>query len=403
MTATVIQGDARNLPLEDSSVDLCITSPPYYQLRDYRSHGQSLDGQLGRESSYKDYLENLWTVMRECMRVLKPQGSIFWNIGDKWSGSGGNNTNSAEGVSRFDTPEVKPKSLIGLPWRFAIGCIDDLGLILRQEIIWSKLSALPESVRDRTRRTHEQVFHFTKQGAYYSAIDEIRRAHAQVSIQRSQVHRADTIAHEDTHVIQSVQMVNPLGSLPPSVWELSNDPLMVPDAVKKRYGLSDHFAAFPQELVRRIILGWSPPWICTQCGEGRRPVLERKTTGHDNNERAKVMGRDISGSAISSADWSAIKEQFPDRITGYGCRCGEWGVALPGGSAAPPAHLAVVLDPFLGSGTTLGVARTLGRDAIGVELSASYCDLARWRIFQSGHFRKSDQRTWGERQGVLFG
>lgn len=130
-----ITGDSATVlaAIPADSVDLIVTSPPYFALRSYTDGGEHYDGQIGSEATPRAFLEALWTVTAECKRVLKPSGSMWVNLGDKYSGG---------------------KSLMGLPWRYAIGCIDNLGLILRAEVVWSKPNGLPESVTDRVRRSH---------------------------------------------------------------------------------------------------------------------------------------------------------------------------------------------------------------------------------------------------------
>ena len=268
-SARIVHGNALNLPLADESVDLVVTSPPYFALRSYRDGGEHYDGQIGAEPTPEQFVDALLAATREMMRVLKPSGSIFVNLGDKYAGSNGQSggTGAASPISGakaahgdvsvrrgFVARGAPAKSLIGVPWRYAIRCIDELGLILRAEIVWAKPNGLPESVTDRVRRSHEQWFHFTKAPRYFSAIDEIREPHAAVSLKRAQPHRANVKAHEDSHTVNMTQACNPLGRLPGSVWTIPTEPLKVDPAL----GV-DHFAAFPTEWPRRIILGWSPP------------------------------------------------------------------------------------------------------------------------------------------------
>ena len=159
--AIVLRGDARNLPLPDGCVDLIFTSPPYFGLRDY-----GYAGQIGSEGTPGEWLEALWACTAEWVRVLKPEGSLFVNLGDKYAGSDANSKPHTGGVFA-GSPRARatgklvhdghrpspgqPKSLLGLPWRYAIGCTDRLGLILRAEVIWAKPNGLPESVTDRVR------------------------------------------------------------------------------------------------------------------------------------------------------------------------------------------------------------------------------------------------------------
>lgn len=434
----VINASALDLPLADSSVDLIITSPPYFALRSYRDGDEHYDGQIGSEPTPQDFLEALWAATREMVRVLKPTGSIWVNLGDKYAGSGGHNnaglakphTGSIVFASQKKNAESRPaerrnapdqynqntggipaKSLMGLPWRYAIGCVDQLGLILRAEVIWSKPNGLPESVTDRVRRSHEQWFHFTKQGRYFAAVDEVREASADSNHSRARAlsewdgtrgtrdakaydARPNERKERGVPGVGTTFMPNPLGKLPGSVWTIPSEPLLIPEAVQRHYNLPDHFAAFPTEWPRRIILGWSPAGICTACGEGRRPVVERETTPdevrrlYERKSSFKDTYKGLGGQ--KHQDWL---DAHPATITGYACAC-------PDTSA--PTRSAVVLDPFGGTGTVAMVARTLGRVGISVDLSADYCRLAQWRIFQSGHGAKAEARTWAERQTSLL-
>ncbi len=272
MPVTILRGNAIALPLADNSVDLIVTSPPYFSLRSYTDGGVHYPGQLGSESSPTEFIDALIDATREMVRVLKPAGSLFVNLGDKYAGhsngTGGHRALArdyrAKGIVDTSRHGIPVKSLMGLPWRYAIRCIDELGLILRAEIIWAKPNGLPESVRDRVRRSHEQWFHFTAQPHYYSAIDEVREEHTSpVSLGRringgapenggGQRFGTDGTRHTDGH---------PLGKLPGSVWTIATEPLRVPDHL----GI-DHFAAFPTEWPRRIITGWSPRGVCVECG-----------------------------------------------------------------------------------------------------------------------------------------
>ena len=382
-TAIVLQGNALALPLPDESVDLIVTSPPYFALRSYQDGGEHYAGQIGSEPTPKDFVDALVTAMREAVRVLKPTGSIFVNLGDKYAGSGGHNnaTLQAPRTGEFGTrrrekakatrrtaPDhynksrevaegvnVARKSLLGLPWRFALACTDELGLILREEIVWSKPNGLPESVRDRCRRTHEQWFHFAKAERYFAAIDEIRAPHAHATVTRAQPHRATTKTNEDTNTIGPEQMMNPKGALPPSVWTIATEPLTLPalaieddrgwrmfgrparteaDARKARADLweyaerrhaegceslhvfePDHFAVFPTEWPRRLILGFAPSGVCTVCGEGRVPAVvadpgtrERQMppygAGRHGKDGSTLGHRGRSATVVETTSWT---------------------------------------------------------------------------------------------------
>ena len=388
-TARVVRGNALALPLPDDSVDLVVTSPPYFGLRSYQDGGQHYDGQIGDEATPGEFVDALIAATAEMVRVLKPTGSIWVNLGDKYAGSTRfmpahrgqlsdtpahnaaqrQTRESAATLSDVQTPGILPKSLIGVPWRYALRCIDDLGLILRAEVIWSKPNGLPESVTDRVRRSHETWFHFTLRPRYFSAVDEVREA-TNIGLRPvmtwDERKAAGNVTHspDNGHSTGVGMAPNPLGKLPGSVWTIPTEPLRVPDHV----GV-DHFAAFPTEWPRRIILGWSPSGVCVDCGEGRRPVADR--TQHARNPaavehighqdpRAKEQGRQTRASIVSTRV-----------IVGEECDCPE-----PTADTTP----AVVLDPFGGTGTTALVAKALGRDGISVDMSADYCRLAEWRV-----------------------
>lgn len=466
--ALVIRADTRAIPLPDQSVDLIVTSPPYFGQRSYKDGGEHYDGQIGSEDSIEEWLDAMWECTAEWARVLKPSGSIFVNLGDAYAaGHGGSNTEgngskigvrrayapnpreradlpdapsswgSREARVRNTVPGIPVKSLMLMPERYAIGCIDRLGLRLRAEIVWQKPNGLPESVTDRVRRSHESWFHFTIRPRYFSAIDEIRQPY-QGDRALSRRAKAAGPGKHDQRAAWCTE--NPLGSLPGSVWSIATEPLSVPDHL----GI-DHFAAFPSEWPRRLILGWSPNGICTRCDEGRFPVTESERVKPPAHGEGSGTGK-VHG--LGPNDHRATAQRF-DRthaIIGYACACtpytdhpGEPGVSganqrasidaghYPNKGAgwggeqnlasrprsgawreydvdAPsaPTRPAVVLDPFGGTGTTAMVARALGRIGISVDLSRDYCDLARWRIFESGHGARVESRTNADRQGVLL-
>lgn len=460
MSALLIRADARRLPLADDSVDLICTSPPYWALRSYTDNGTHYAGQIGSEPHWRDWLDAMLEVTAECKRVLKPSGSIWINLDDVYSRPGGGADASPRtlpgagkgATARRPSPttSIPEKSRVGLPWRYALGCVDQLGLILRAEVIWSKPNGLPESVTDRVRRSHETWFHLVKSPRYYAAVDEIRKPYSQRSNEQAAIDaraglHAGTAGRKDigngVERLRSTTTLNPLGALPGSVWTIASEPLRVPSEL----GV-DHYAAFPTEWPRRLILGWSPPGICLECGEGRRPVVDRRFDLQPDVTPARNTDH---GALDASNGWGSVpRGSNTAAITGYACACtpftdhperrrptvtpgpalsrdrdgtkaardalGEprqhgdaWPERRPvreyhlDGWTPPPSRPAVVADPFCGTGTTVMVARALGRVGVGLDLSADYLRLARWRVWESGHAGKALARTNRERQGAL--
>lgn len=283
MTYELIQANALDLPLPNNSVDLIVTSPPYWGLRTYQDGDEAVKKQIGTEAHPKEFIEALIGATSEMKRVIKPTGNIFINLGDKYAGSGGHNNatigGQGRGPSSYPKTGAPAKSLIGIPWRFAIRCIDDLGLLLRAEIIWEKANSMPDSAADRVRRTHEHWFHFTKSPQYYSSTASIKVS-AELSSQ---------------------------AKVPGSVWKMSMEPLKVPVEL----GV-DHYAAFPSEWPRRIILGWSP--------EGPSTVVLDPFGGTGTTAAvAHFLGRhgvsvDLSSDYQRIAKWRCEDERFRRRV-----------------------------------------------------------------------------------------
>jgi hypothetical protein len=299
-------------------------------------------------------------------------------------------------------------------------------------VIWDKPSSMPEAVTDRVRRSHEHWFHFTKQGRYFSAMDELRQP-------QKVLHTDEALGNlrhlpeygGDGRRIQRSEpwSSNPLGALPGSVWRIALEPLQLPDWL----GV-DHYAAFPTEWPRRLIKGWSPSGICTACGEGRRPAVAE--VGLDltrpQARRAKEladaagltgdhiaalvsvgvsdMGRGAAtqtGTGKNRPEVYALADHARGVLGGYAreyllqrpvrfsavCACPE---------PTAPTTPAVVLDPFGGTGTTAMIARALGRYGISLDLSADYHRIARWRIWESDHASKARERSNREAQGSLL-
>lgn len=311
--AVVRQGDARSLPLADGSVDLVVTSPPYFALRSYQDGEEPVEEQIGGEATPEEYLASLWAATAEMVRVLKPTGSIWVNLGDKYAGGGqGGHTgplDQSEGYREaraggYTRPKVgvPSKSLMGLPWRYANGCVDQLGLILRRDVVWDKPSGLPEAVTDRCRTSHEYWFHLTKKPHYFAALDELREPYTgDRTLSRRLKH--DGGGKHDQRAPWA--RPNPLGSIPGSVWTVAAEPLTVPDEL----GV-DHFAAFPGEFPRRIIAGWAP-----EKGVVLDPFGGTGTTAM----MARAMGRigisiDLSSDYCRLAEWRIFESKHAAKV-----------------------------------------------------------------------------------------
>ena len=272
---TLWHGDAldvlRGLP--DGSVDCCVTSPPYFGLRDY-----GVDGQLGAEPSPTEYVEAMRAVFAEVRRVLADDGTLWLNLGDSYySGKGAptqpdlKNEARRPGVRSLDkggADWAKPKNLLGIPWRVAFALQDD-GWILRNSIIWHKPNAMPESITDRLSTRHENVFMLSKSRRYWFDLDPIREPvvtsrpealswardskEADVPGQSMRQHRSarehgkasgtNTKPTGKRHTAQDER-----GRNPGDVWSIPTTPF--PGA---------HFAVFPSALAERCILAGCKP------------------------------------------------------------------------------------------------------------------------------------------------
>lgn len=286
--------------LPDNSINCCITSPPYYGLRDYGN-----DRQIGLEDTPEEYIEKLVNVFHEVYRVLMPDGTLWINIGDSYAGSmkgaaqfPDNAMNYKQGTNRGTLGKAtlvkqctgcKPKDLIGIPWMLAFALRAD-GWYLRQDIIWNKPSVMPESVRDRCTKSHEYIFLLSKRRKYYFNAGEIAEPASTYN---------EIVRDRSTTKLNNTPGRSKMGGLvrndyhtrnKRSVWTVATQPLR-----------EAHFATYPEKLIVD----------CIKAG------------------------------------------------------CPEGGI---------------VLDPFIGAGTTALVARKLNRNYVGFELNPDYVNLARRRI-----------------------
>jgi DNA modification methylase len=265
-TATLHKGDCldalRRLPA--GSVDCCVTSPPYYGLRDY-----GVAGQIGLEKTPAEYVARLVAVFGEVRRVLSDRGTLWLNLGDSYATGGGAVGRAPGGgdqgerfirggmintqPNRMPLPGLKPKDLIGIPWRVAFALQAD-GWYLRSEVIWHKPNPMPESVRDRPTKSHEQVFLLSKAGRYHYDADAVREAASQpAGLPRLTGQKKQSGANAGGRY-QSDLRSSHLGTNQGnpwrnrrSVWTVATKPC--PEA---------HFAVMPEKLVEPCILAGCP-------------------------------------------------------------------------------------------------------------------------------------------------
>jgi len=303
--------------LQDDSIDCCVTSPPYFNMRDY-----GVNGQIGLESTPQEYIAKLVQVFREVKRVLKPSGTLWLNIGDCYAGSGGPGSfvdrkakKNTKVISKYNRQKgfgpIKRKDLIGIPWMLAFALRDE-GWYLRQDIIWQKINPLPESVKDRCTKAHEYIFLLSKSPKYYYDYEAMLEpatgydGRKDIMLKPGGKYRDSGRGRErwrfknlqdkgqqlhTMHIkrLEGKEYLTPVRNKR-SVWTVSTQPLKVA-----------HFAAFPPKLIE--------PCIIAGCPEG-----------------------------------------------------------------------GIVLDPFMGSGTTALVALQNRRNFIGFELNPEYIKIAYERI-----------------------
>ena len=243
---------ARELP--DGSADCIVTSPPYFGLRDYGN-----DGQYGTEASPSGYVETMRSLFSELRRVLAEDGTLWLNLGDSYySGKGSPTQPDLKNEARrpparsLDKPGqawARPKNLLGIPWQVAFALQND-GWILRNDIIWSKPNAMPESIRDRLSTRHEHVFMFSKSPRYWFDLDSIREQRGHAAPRPYDAKHAvngQRFGGNPASVYATGEYQSP-GKNPGDVWEIATQPFP-----------GSHFAVFPLALPERCILAGCKP------------------------------------------------------------------------------------------------------------------------------------------------
>ena len=339
-------GDALEVLLElpDASVHCCVTSPPYWGLRDY-----GVNGQVGMESSPQEYVGKMVAVFREVRRVLRDDGTLWLNLGDSYCASGKNRSveqaqanstlagrkHGSEALRQISkrAPNLKLKDLVGIPWMVAFALRDD-GWYLRQDIIWSKPNCMPESVRDRCTKSHEYIFLLSKSPKYYYDQDAIKK---------------------------------------PAIY---GEP-SAPDKIKSPYGKSftrkARQRAGNKSMPSPMKNGIRPPKTDKQRGHGRRHA------GFNDRWDAMTKEEQCTGMRNKRSVWTVSPAQFkeahfatfPEKLIVDCIKAG-----CPEGG--------IVLDPFCGANTTGLVAKKLHRNYIGIEINPDYVKMGNKRLRLAG-------------------
>lgn len=355
MTVRILQGDALQVlaSLPEESVHCCVTSPPYWGLRDY-----GVDSQLGLEKTPEEYVSRLVKIFREVWRILRDDGTLWLNLGDCYIGArgGGQGKNGVvydrsasrlgareSKLNKINIPGLKSKDLVGVPWRVAFALQAD-DWWLRSDIIWSKPNPMPESVTDRPTKSHEYMFLLAKSG--------------------------DPLLwrHRDTRKWAYVK------PLPDYVWrhKITKDETHEPQTEKEWARINlwngyDYY--FDQDAVKETDSG-KPAGNRENMGtQQRRTSVGICTGGTASGPWKPGAGRNVR------TVWDIATQPFPDaHFATFPPKLIE-----PCIKAGCPQE-GTVLDPFAGAGTTGLVAERLGRDSILIDLNPNYCEMARKRI-----------------------
>lgn len=397
----LIQSDSASIPLPDKSIHCVTTSPPYWGLRKYSGEqGRGMFPDLGLEKTPQEFIHNMVMIFREVRRVLRDDGVVWLNLGDSYSGSGGPGSQwdnmrgirGSDDFEKFDNPNRKPGpgagNLMLMPHRVAIALQDD-GWIVRNDVVWWKRNPMPESQAGwrfeqrkeggstvitheigpsfelrkgswRHTRAHEYVFMLTKKMKYWANQEAVREA--------AEYGRRDTKGawRGGIYVNQRGPVGEDKKKLPNSVTgknpESGRNPRSVMDVPTAPYK-GAHYATFPPNLIAPLIRATCPRWACPVCGQGWSPVVEKtaELEAHRN-----VLG--LGPKTVRGGDeGTTLHHDIYTNVKSYRPTCSHDHTkdeAVPG----------IVLDPFVGSGTTVMVARELQRKGIGLDISMEYLD-----------------------------
>ena len=389
LNCDVFQG-LKKLQEEEIKVDCIVTSPPYWGLRDY-----GVEGQLGLEKHPQEYINNLVNVFRESKKVLKDSGSLWLNLGDTYFSKSSSDRNGLgelkvgkKGRERIEikrdlekTNWLQTKQKMLMPHRVAIALQED-GWVLRNDVVWHKPSHMPSSVRDRLTNSFEFMFHFVKQKKYYYDLDAIREPHKANSFKSENqsfnykerpkgieglkmAQKENSFCREGHDMQYDGTGYNSIGKNPGDFWSINPKPY--PEA---------HFACFPPALIEKPLKATCPQQICIKCGRVRERITER-TESFEVGKSEKGKVKDFKGNGIHrkvGQKYQNWLEENPKRTIGFtdcGCNAG--------------FDSGIVLDPFVGSGTTLLEAQNQGKSGIGIELNPDYIKFIKKRLNGDEH------------------
>ena len=368
----------RRWAAEGVKVQTCVTSPPYFGLRDY-GH----ERQIGLEQTPEEYIAAMVEVFRCVWDVLADDGTLWLNIGDSYntqpagnvtpsgfsqtrpSRISGNGDQETVKTGRQLIPGIKKKDLIGIPWMLAFALRAD-GWYLRQDIIWHKPNPMPESVRDRCTKAHEYIFLLSKSQKYFFDSEAIKEdakweRWGDQTVKKEQQGTAKWIGNKSKEELQALGKKNRR-----SVWTVTTKPFK-----------GAHFATFPPDLIEPCILaGSSEKGHCPECGEKWIRQVEKTKSFESGSGKSgnQIQGKqDLKASDTNSTPDIRMGPVIHTKTIGWepSCSCGY--------DPIPD----IVLDPFMGSGTTAQVAIQNGRQYLGCELNPEYKALQDERIVKA--------------------